>query len=211
MRYAALFLCVGCFCCCTTVHQAADTAYPQLLMQTPLPDFPASVKVPPSEIEIKLLVQEDGSVAHVRFPGQIVDPEWDSLAIESIRRWRFLPARRDNRPVISWVRLQASIKYVQPLSFPLAVIFCETQEEAESRYAALERGEDFEEVGRRISADTSRADYRFLGIMNINSYPVAVRQVLFKLDAGEYTRPIPYGNKFAIFRRVRKGSAPPPL
>jgi TonB family protein len=204
MRYIALFLCVGSFLGCASTRQSDDPAAPQLLFQCPLPEIPESIKKPPPQIEMRLFIKEDGSVEKVRLLDQSGNTAWDSLAIERIRQWRFLPARRDSHPVSSWFYLQAAVKYVRPLHFSLAAIFCTTQEEATSLYTALEGGKNFDDLGTRYSTDTSRGHFRDLGIINIYSYPEKVRQALLDLDVGEYTEPIKYGDDYAIFKRFKE-------
>ncbi len=204
MKYIALFLCIGGFLGCASTYQTAEIEAPRLLIQYPLPEIPQSIKTPPSHLDMKLFIQEDGSVVKVRLLSQSGSALWDSLAIERIQKWRFLPARQDNRLVSSWFYLHAVIKYVQPLYFPLAALYCTTQEEAESLYTAIERGENFHDIGVRLAADTSRGRYRVLGTINVYSYPEKIRQVLLGLNEGENSRPVRYGNEYVIFRRLEE-------
>jgi len=204
MKYIALFLCVGGFLGCVSTYQTAEIEAPRVLMQYPLPEIPPSIKTPPSHLDIQLFIHEDGSVVKVRLLSQSGSALWDSLVIERIREWRFLPARQNNHPVSSWYHLHAAVKYVHPLYFSLAALYCTTREEAESLYTAIERGENFHDVGVRHAADTSHRRYRVLGTINVYSYPEKIRQVLLGLDEGEHSRPIKYGDEYAIFKRMEE-------
>lgn len=204
MKCTALFLCVGGFLSCTAPQWSTEVTAPQLLIQTPLPEIPASIRKPPSQIDMKLFIGEDGSVVKVRLIDPSGSPDWDSLTVERIRQWRFLPARRDGQAVSSWFYLRASVKYVHPLFYSLSALFCTTQEKAEALYTSLEEGIAFENLDIRNTADTVQIHFRDLGVVNVYSYPEKVRHVLLNLDQGEYSKPVKYGDEYVIFQREKE-------
>ena len=54
------------------------------------------------------------------------------------------------------------------------------------------------------SVDPSREMGGMLGKVNINVFPENIRRPLSKLDMNDYTKPIKYGDLYAIFKRLEK-------
>jgi parvulin-like peptidyl-prolyl isomerase len=121
-----------------------------------------------------------------------------------MKQWRFTPARMDNKPVGSWFHMQSTLRYANPQLMNLAEILCTTEEEADSVYRAIEEGQNFSELAMRFSVDPSREMSGILGEVDINLYPEIIRKPLSKLSINEYTKPIQYGDLFAIFKRLKK-------
>ena len=132
MRFFIILLCLGCLIGCSTMRQTTDASIPQILIQYPLPIVPESISRTYFGLDIILFVLNDGSVENVRFIKGSGDDSWDSLAIETIKRWRFTPARIDNQPISTWTRLRTTVKYANPQYISLAEILCTTVEEADS-------------------------------------------------------------------------------
>jgi TonB family protein len=204
MKPALLFLCLLFFAGCASMHQMYDGSVPQLLIQTPLPPFPETLTRPVFELETVLFVQEDGTVGKTRMLKGSGDAAWDSLALASMKQWRFTPARMDNKPVGSWFHMQSTLRYANPLYMDLAEILCTTEEEADSVYYLIEQGQNFNELAMRYSVDPSREMNGNLGNVDINMYPENIRKLLSKLMINDYTKPIKYGDLYAIFKRLKK-------
>jgi len=151
-----------------------------------------------------LFILEDGAVEKVRLRKASGDSAWDSLAVASIKQWRFVPARLDNHPVSAWYRLRITVRYGNPQYLSLAEILCATKEEADSVYEALKHGEDFGELAMHYSVAPSRAMKGILGEVDINLYSENIFGVIKRLSVEEFTKPIKYGNLFAIFKRLKK-------
>jgi TonB family protein len=186
------------------MQQTTDASHPHLLIQYPLPIVPESISRPYFELDIILFVLNDGSVEKARFIRGSSDASWDSLAIETIKRWRFAPARIDNQPISTWYRLRTTVKYANPQYLSLAEILCTTVEEADSVHEALKKGQDFGELVMQYSVDPSREANGLLGEVDINRYPENIRQKLERLKIDDFTKPIKYGDLYVIFKRNKK-------
>ena len=196
-------LCTVCIAGCISLQQTVDSDAPQLLYQTPLPAYPASIQRLPTEITLAVYVLENGTVEQVRI-SKSSSARWDSLAMIAIKQWRFSPARTNGRPFSTWFHMRAPLHYTGPLSLFLAEILCMTKAAADSIYEALERGQDFGVLARRCSIDTLRETGGVIGEVNIFCYPENIRGALKQLDIGEYTKPLLYGNQYILFQRIKK-------
>ena len=147
---------------------------------------------------------EDGTVGKTRMLKGSGDAAWDSLAVLSLKQWRFTPARVDNKPVGSWFHMQSTIRYADAQFMSLAEILCTSAEEADSVYREIEQGKNFNELAMKYSVDPSREMSGMLGEVNINLFPENIRKPLSKLVIDGYTKPIKYGDLYAIFKRLKK-------
>ena len=204
MKLAIICLCLFCLIGCSSLKQTSEGTTPQVLIQSQLPQIPASIQKPIFELDVVMFVMEDGTVGKTRMLKGSGDAGWDSLALSSIKQWRFTPARMDNKPVGSWFHMQSSLRYADPQYMKLAEILCTSIEEADSVYKAIEQGQKFNDLAMRYSVDPSREMGGMLGEININVFPENIRKPLSKLDANDYTRPIKYGDLYAIFKRLEK-------
>ena len=204
MKLAILFLCLLFLMGCSSMQQMNDGSTPKLLIQFPLPPFPETFTRPVFELETVLFIMEDGTVGKTRMLKGSGDPAWDSLALASMRQWRFTPARMDNKPVGSWFHMQSTLRYANPQLMNLAEILCTTEEEADTVYKAIDQGQNFNELAMRYSVDPSREMSGMLGEVNINLYPENIRKPLSKLSIDGYTKPLNYGDLYAIFKRLKK-------
>ena len=186
------------------MQQMNEGTAPKLLIQSPLPPFPETLTRPVFELETVLFIMEDGTVGKTRMLKGSGDATWDSLALSSIRQWRFTPARMDNKPVGSWFHMQSTLRYANPQLMNLAEILCTTEDEADSVYNAIQQGQNFNELAMRYSVDPSREMSGMLGEVDINLYPENIRKPLNKLSIDGYTKPLQYGDLYAIFKRLKK-------
>jgi protein TonB len=204
MKIILWCLCTACFIGCFPIQQTSESDVPLLLFQSPLPALPASVEKLPSEISLAVFVLENGTVEQVRFSKSSGSSEWDSLAVSAIKQWRFSPARVNNKPFSTWFHMRAPLHYASPLLLSLAEILCATKETADSIYEALEQGQEFSTLVNQYSIDTSRENHGIIGEVDVYCYPENVRNTLKGLDIGDYTKPLLYGNHYAIFKRLKK-------
>ena len=204
MRFAFFLLCIVCLIGCSSMKQTSDTSAPQLLLKHPLPLIPESFPRLSFDLDVVLFILEDGSVGKARLLNGSDDASWDSLALASIKQWRFTPARSENQPISTWFHLRTTVIYAKLKIMNLAEILCTTSEEADSVYKAIEQGHDFGELAMRHSVDPSREMKGILGEVNIDMYPENIYKSLGKLAINAYTRPIKYGDLYAIFKRLEK-------
>ena len=93
MRFAIFLLCIVCLVGCSSMKQTSDASAPQLLLKHPLPLIPESFPRLSFDLDVVLFILEDGSVGKARLLSGSEDASWDSLALASIKQWRFTPAR----------------------------------------------------------------------------------------------------------------------
>jgi TonB family protein len=202
MRLVIIIVCLGFFVGCASMQQIDNASVPQLLLKHPLPLIPETIKQPIIELDIVLFVLEDGTVGKARMLEGSGDAGWDTLALSSIKQWRFAPARSDNQPISTWFHMKTSLRYASPQYMNLAEILCTTAEEADSVYKAIEQGQNFSELAMRYSVDPSREMNGILG--EVNLYPENIRKPLSKLVLNDYTKPMKYGDLYVIFKRLMK-------
>jgi hypothetical protein len=189
---------------CSSMQQMNDGTTPQLLIQSPFPPLPETLTRPVFELETVLFIMEDGTVGKTRMLKGSGDAAWDSLVLSSMRQWRFTPARMDNKPVASWFHMQSTLRFGNPQLMHLAEILCTTEDEADTVYNAIDQGQNFNELAMRYSVDPSREMSGMLGEVDINLYPENIRKPLSKLLIDGYTKPLKYGDLYAIFKRLKK-------
>lgn len=204
MKFTILLLGLLFLVGCTSMELMNEGTAPKLLIQSPLPPFPETLTRPVFVLETVLFIMEDGTVGKTRMLKGSGDATWDSLALASMRQWRFTPARMDNKPVGSWFHMQSTLRFANPQLMNLAEILCTTEEEADSLYNLIDQGQSFNELAMRYSVDPSREMSGMLGEVDINLYPENIRKPLSKLLIDDYTKPLKYGDLYAIFKRLKK-------
>ncbi len=201
MKLLFFFLSLVCLWGCSVFQNSTKNIAPRLLLQQPLPAVSSKMQ-PGLKLSMDLYVKTDGTVGAVKLLNTSGDKNWDSLAIESIKKWQFTPAVVDDKDVGIWMRQTVVIEYMDPQIIPLAEIVCPTLEEADSVYEALDKGNDFGDLAVLHSIAKSKEQKGNLGKIDIRRYPENIRQELIKLQADEYTSPMEYGNNYIILKRL---------
>jgi TonB family protein len=204
MRLVIFLLCVVCLVGCSSMKQAFDPSIPQVLMKHPLPPIPETFSRMAFDLDVVLFILEDGSISKARLLKGSGDAEWDTLALRSIKQWRFAPAHAGNQPVSTWFHLRTNVRYADLQIMNLAEILCTSSQEADTVYKAIKQGQDFGDLAMKYSVDPSREMKGALGDVNINMYPEEINKTLEKLDVNAYTKPIKYGDLYVIFKRLEK-------
>jgi TonB family protein len=198
-----------------TILLAGCSAIPQT--ETPIkpPELVKSARLPPilsvvpgegMRFNVKILVLKDGTVGDVRLLESSGDAEWDSLALHSIMKWQFVPARSDGRPMDVWVRQPLVVQLRDPIIRVLAGLVSATEHEADSLYSLVEHGMDFDSLLRQavqVSGERGRA----LGAVDISVYAPPLRDELLRLREGEVSRPLRFGDGFILYKRLKKEPA----
>jgi parvulin-like peptidyl-prolyl isomerase len=127
---------------------------------------------------------------------------WEACAIEEIRKWRFLPATQNGRPVSVWIRQSIIIRPEKLLKMSLSEIAYADRRGADSIYTLLKMGEDFDSLARTVSIAASRKQNGKLGDVDIRTFPFHIQKELAKLNVGEVTIPLQLGHSFIIFKRL---------
>ncbi|MBI4428112.1 MAG: TonB family protein [Ignavibacteriales bacterium] len=201
MKTAALLLAVILSGCSAKEQVFRQDRLPQLILQDPLPPL-AFAPGNNLRIDLRILIDEGGNVAHVELVRPAVNPKWDSLARQTIYRWKFSPATSNGKPVRVWMRFPAVVQFAEPRFMELAEIVCESRITADSIFALLHSGAHFDEMAMRHSVSESARQAGRLGKVNIRRYPDEVQRILTEMGDGAFTSPVHLGNSFIIFKRL---------
>lgn len=189
--------------CSSSLPEAQIERYPQLIESPPLPPPPAWFHRSELILNVRVYVNSEGSVRDVVWLESSNDKDWDVLARDAILKWKYLPATEAGLPVGVWVHHTLRVQFGEPVIIPLAEIVCPTREVADSVYALLGNRGNFEELAKKISTGPDAANGGFRGPTNIGIFPTPVREILQALKEGEVSQPVPLGDKFVIYKRVR--------
>jgi TonB family protein len=198
-----MFLLAG----CSAVQQTdIPVQPPELVKSAPLPPIVSLVPERGMKFDVKILVLKDGTVGNVKLLESSGDTDWDSLALQSIMNWQFIPARREGMPVELWVRQPLLVQLRDPIIRTLAGLVSETQAEADSLYLLLEHGMNFDTLIRQ-AVQVSGERIGSPGSVDITVYARHLRDKLVRLREGEVSRPLRIGDKFIIYKRLKKEPA----
>jgi protein TonB len=181
--------------CGVTQEVAAPTEYVELVSMMPLPPITLSSYQTGMRLNVLIHILPDGTVEDARMLRSSGDVEWDSLALQSMRQWRYVPYRRDGVPVDVWFRQQVVLKIQEPTVQTIGELISSSLFEADSLYALLEKGADLDSLFRRS-----------IGTFDIARYPKNVRDALSRLDPGESTSPLRRGEEYVIYKRFEKSA-----
>ena len=201
----ALICFFGCFLlwgCASTETVDMPEVMPRLIEQEPFPPMSEALVLNHSELELRILISEDGSVLKAQLMNPSTDAVWDSLAGERMKEWRFSPAMHGGKPITMWINFHAYIKFESPVYVGLAEIECSTIELADSVFALLQAGKNFDSLASSFSISKSKENHGQLGQVDISRYGDRVKRILTALKGDGYTEPIPLGEHFVIFKRL---------
>jgi len=176
---------------------------PDLLSMTPFPPFPHAFPSGGLKLGASLHVLENGTVSEARLVGSSGSREWDSMAVESIKQWRFNPARQNGVPVESWYRQAILVQPYEPMVRYLGELVSASQQEADSLFGLIENGTEFEVLARQ-SQLSARDHGGYLGAVDLAVFPNHVRSELKKLNENEVSHPLRLGDKYVIYKRFKK-------
>ena len=179
-------------------------ALPHPIGELSLPVYPPS-SVPKLHLEVRAFITADGTVREAQFSPHSGNDLWDSLAVSSIRRWRFTPAMQGGAAVSVWIRFPMTVHFGEPRPVTLAEIVCPTRELADSLYSLLLDGADFGVLARQFSSARSRTRDGHLGKVNLGAYSLTVQMTVTSIGEGEVTGPLRIGDGYVIFKRVGEG------
>jgi TonB family protein len=182
--------------CTVTKEVEVPTAHFELIDMTPLPPLQSSAFLGGAKLSVLLHVLKDGTVENVKILGPSGDGGWDSLAVQSIKQWRYAPPRSEGIPVDVWFRQLIVVQIQEPMEMTLGQLVSASMPEADSLYASLEKGTVLDPVFKGL-----------LTTINIMRFPLHIRERLKSLQEGEYTRPLRLGDKYIIFKRFSKDVA----
>ncbi len=192
------------FSACSSTQQTTGITPPELVFQYPLPAFPKPLTASYLRIDLKILVDKNGSVRDVALQNSSGSLSWDSAAANAIRQWKYSPARYEEKPVSIWLQQTAIVKFSDPQYILLAEIVFNNAATADSAFALLERGADFSEIVQKYSIAPSRSNNGSLGVVNVQIFPQQIKTILLKLKTGTHTAPLKQGEQFTIYKHLKK-------
>lgn len=205
MKKLVFVICLAFLAGCSSIQtERTLIKEPELLKQVALPLIPQSIYRQDMDLISDILVDTDGTVERASFIKSSGDKDWDALAIASILKWKFSPAMYNGQPIKILVRKKIKIRFSEPEMINLAEIVFVNLKQADSAYTALLNGSDFNEMVKKYSISPSRINSGLLGEINIYNYTKNISSVLSELKEGQISKPIPYGQNYIIFKRLKK-------
>lgn len=175
---------------------------PKLIKQYALPPLTQSIYSDYFEFLCEMLIDTKGDVERAKLLTGSGDETWDTLAVQSLLKWKYQPAMLDGYPIKLLVRTKIRVMFSDPVFISLAEIELENSLLADSVYNELLKGKEFYELAGKYSVSPSRNNKGVLGDVNIKLYSKNIASVLFELKPGEFTKPLKYGEHFIIFKRL---------
>jgi protein TonB len=206
MTRTVLFLMVL-FAGCSAIEQTETPVQPpKLTRSAPLPPIVSVVPEAGMKFTVLIHVRRDGTVGDATLLKSSGHPDWDSLALHSILKWEFIPAQREGKPVEVWMRQPLVVQFLDPVMRTLAALVSATQQEADSLEALLDHGTGFDALLRdavQVRGERSGS----LGAVDISFFVPHLRNELLRLGEGDVSRPLRVGNRFIIYKRLKKDPA----
>ena len=204
MKYTLIAAFLLCGCATIQPTYAPDT-FPQLIKQEPLPPWPFRIAENEVTLDIKIRIDSDGAVRDVSFITPSLSKEWNALALEKIREWKFSPATVEGRPVALWIHQTLRVRFEEASYLCLAEIVCPDQRMADSVYALLDAGAPFDSLARVFSTSPSRTQGGFLGDVDLRTLPLFVRHELQRIRTDHISSPILLGRNYVIYKCLPAG------
>lgn len=168
----------------------------ELINMTPLPPIKSPVFASGLKLNVLLHVLQDGTVENVKMLGSSGDADWDSLALQSMKQWRYATPRREGAAVDAWFRQLVVVQIQEPIEMTIGELATPNLHEADSLHLLLQKHTDLDTLFRHA-----------FGTVNIMTYPQQVREKLKKLREEEFTAPVRVGEEFVIYKRFCRGAA----
>ena len=200
-----IFICLFFIASGCTVFQPDTTniIQPILLKQSELPPIPQSLCNDNFEFYCEMLINTNGDVESAKILTSTGDEVWDSLAELSLLKWKYSPAIYDGHPIKLKVHRNVRVIFAEPKVFLLAEIQLDNLAQADSVYNALLSGADFTLLVLKYSTSNSRNKNGILGDVNVKQFSEKIYSALNRLDEGEFTKPLSYGEHYIIFKRLK--------
>ena len=204
IKYLIAFLLAGLLGCGPSSEISRDIEPPELISYVPLPPFHVVPGNRALRLRITMCVREDGTVEHARFVQSSGDPDWDSLAVRTITQWRYAPPLRNGVPTDVWVNQQIVVQFDEPILMSLLQLSSPNKSQADSLYALLQNGADFETLVKEFAGAFPNQRGGFLGTVDIRTCAPRIREALKELHEGDITRPLRSGDNYVIYKRLKK-------
>ncbi len=194
----ALLLLTG---CATSNRGIAPEPRTELILLTPLPPLTSRAMAFGVKLNVMFHVLPDGTTKEASLLNSSGDPDWDSLALDSLRLWRFTPLVREKEPPDRWVRYGVVVQVQEPIVMRLAEMVIPDRQRADSLFTLLKEGSDFESLGAKSLTGGTEGTWKPPELVNLARYPGHVREKLCTLRTDQFTEPIRIGLTYVIFKR----------
>ena len=178
---------------CSATQQVAEPAERvEIISMTPLPPIMSLSQITGMKLNVLMHVLKDGTVENIRMLGSSGDAEWDSLALQSMKQWRYAPPHREGVLTDLWFRQLVVVQIQEPIVMTIGELVCSSSREADSLYSLLGRGVDLDHLFRQK-----------MTTLDIHTYPQKVRNHLKDLGKDEHAAPLRVGENYMIYKRFR--------
>lgn len=195
---------------CATTKPVPPSDQPELIGMTSLPTISANYSMSGLKLNVMFQVRNDGSVSEVNLMKSSGDPDWDRAAIDSMKLWHFTPSQTDKPAAERWIRNTIILQVQEPMVLTLGELKAGSQQEADSLYALLQNGSNFETLSKQIAPGSADPRGKFIGAVDIARYPKHVRDALRKLAINQITPPLRIGTQYLIYKRFKPDGADMP-
>jgi parvulin-like peptidyl-prolyl isomerase len=199
------FICLFVITSGCTVFQPEESTLiqPALLKQSELPPLRESITNNYFEFYCEMMINTNGDVERARILAGSNDPVWDSLAVLSLMEWKYAPAIYGGHPINLLVRRKVKVVYAEPRYISLAEIQCDSREDADKAYSELLNGIDFTSLVLKYSTSDSKTKNGLIGNVNLKHFSDDISFAVSKLNEGDFTKPLNYGEHFIIYKRMK--------
>ncbi len=187
--------------CAASYRETTPGPRTELISLTPLPPLTSRAMTYGVKLNVMFHVLPDGTAKEASLLNSSGDPDWDSLAVDSLRLWRFTPLTTEKEPRDRWVRYGVVIQVQEPIVMRLAEMVIPDPQRADSLFKLLMEGSDFESLGAKALTGGTEGTWKPPELVNIARYPGHVRDKLCSLRTDQFTEPIRIGLNYVIFKR----------
>lgn len=186
---------------CIGIHETGLMVPRQELIKvSPLPPLVTPTSTRGVKLGVLFRVLHDGRVAEVHILKSGAEPQWDSTAIELMKQWRFSAIAYDTMADGHWIHYLFDVQVQEPIVMTLGELVSSQLQVADSLYALL-NGMAFDVISKQMTVGSSGEQGRFLGAVDIGTYPERVRNELRRVHVNGFTRPIRLGDSYVIYIR----------
>ena len=199
-----IFICLFLFISGCKVFQPEESNFipPSLIKQSELHPLQLLNFIDSYEFTCEMRLNSLGDVVNAKILTTSGDAVWDSLARLSLLNWKYTPAIYEGRPVELTIKRKVRMVVEKPQFYSLAEIEVQNYNKADSVYKALLAGADFIQLCIHCSCSKSKERNGMLGRVNINYFNNEIKIQIAALKEGEFTKPIPYGGHYVIYKRL---------
>lgn len=192
---------------CAMFGQAnSDIVPPTLIQKTPLPSPPMTASRSDLALRIQMVIGKEGNVLNAQLENSSGDAEWDSAAVKSILLWKYSPATLNGKPIQLRIFQLAHVVSASPLMMNISEIVLARRSLADSVYANLRNGSDFDSLARMYSISTTASRGGIIGMVDVHMFGEEIQDELQQLEADQFTMPLQVGRNFIIYRRLPAAS-----